>query len=277
MQHSIWLAFLAIICTAVLRYPVIWAIPGTAHLPVPIFQENLPSTMAEPGPTQPLLNRRAREPAERPSSAAKLRALLAHNGVLFCFTCFLVKRIAFTSEFLMFQYASELLHQPLNNTAWIRIPLGFSASIVTILCLPIFFRALEGRRAKENDFASEMRAVRTSLFVLTAGFGLYWIASTPALMIAGKYLISLFDGVCLTALPALLLCGAGEGLAPSLQAVVSAIVTQDLHTDLFVVVSIIDTTAKLLGGPIMAATFSIRNQDGRTYGYCFMLSMVRGN
>ncbi len=74
---------------------------------------------------------------------------------------------------------------------------------------------------------------------------------------------------------ALLLCGGGEGLAPSLQAMASAAVTPDLNTDLFATISIIDTIAKLLGGPIMAATFSIRNEDGHTYGYCFMLSMVR--
>lgn len=32
--------------------------------------------------------------------------------------------------------------------------------------------------------------------------------------------------------------------------------------------------AKLLGGPIMAATFAIRNPDGQTYGLCFLLSAV---
>ena len=197
MQQSLWLAFMAIICTAVIRYPVIWALPEAAvteeDSPMPTLQAEPPHTMAEGDPTQPLLKKTATESTEYPSIVAKLQALLAHNGILFCFLGFLVKRVAFTSEFLMFQYTSEILDKPLEETAWIRIPLGFSATLVTSLCLPIFFQGLEGRQAKDDNLAWEMRAVRTSLFVLMAGFGLYWIASTPVLMSAVKFFNPISD------------------------------------------------------------------------------------
>jgi hypothetical protein len=47
-----------------------------------------------------------------------------------------------------------------------------------------------------------------------------------------------------------------------------------MHSNLFTTISVIDTTAKLLGGPIMASAFALRNQSGQTYGLCFLLSAV---
>ena len=70
------------------------------------------------------------------------------------------------------------------------------------------------------------------------------------------------------------LCGSGEGLSPSIQAVALSMITVSQNATLFTSFAVIDTLAKFIGGPTMAFLFSIRDQDGHTLGYCFVLSAV---
>ena len=178
-------------CVAVLRYPLIWILPETAPfgrgLRHPVTQEVRVQVNEDSTPRQPLLKSASREQSPPLPIKAAIRALLSYDAVIFCFTCFVVKRIAFTSEYLMFQYAAELLDQTLDETAWIRIPVGLSATIATSLCLPLLFRGLERARLKSNALIWELRAIRSSLAVLTMGFALYWMARHPALMSIGSY------------------------------------------------------------------------------------------
>jgi hypothetical protein len=72
----------------------------------------------------------------------------------------------------------------------------------------------------------------------------------------------------------MLVAGFAEGLEPAMQSIASDIVGKDLNASLFTLVSMLDAIAELLGGPVMAATFSIRDADGHPAGYCFLLSAV---
>jgi hypothetical protein len=71
------------------------------------------------------------------------------------------------------------------------------------------------------------------------------------------------------------LCGLGDGLEPALSSFAASMVDKALNADLFAFITIVDTLAKLVAGPVVAALFSIRDDMGRSLGYCFLLSVVR--
>ena len=52
-------------------------------------------------------------------------------------------------------------------------------------------------------------------------------------------------------------------------------VDKTLNADLFAFITVVDTLAKLVAGPVVAALFSIRDDMGRSLGYFFLLSVVR--
>ena len=70
------------------------------------------------------------------------------------------------------------------------------------------------------------------------------------------------------------LCGSGEGLSPSVQALALDAITKVDNAALFAFLGVIDTLGKLIGGPVMAFLFSIRDAGGHSIGYCFALSAV---
>lgn len=70
------------------------------------------------------------------------------------------------------------------------------------------------------------------------------------------------------------LCGLAEGLEPALQGLGSFIVGRFLNASFFTFITMLDTIAALFGGPVMAGLLSIRNPDGGSAGYCFLLSAV---
>lgn len=73
---------------------------------------------------------------------------------------------------------------------------------------------------------------------------------------------------------ATLLCRLGEGLSSSLQAVALSVITVSQNAVLSASVAVIDTVAKLIGGPFMAFLFSIGDADGHSLGFCYLLSVV---
>lgn len=70
------------------------------------------------------------------------------------------------------------------------------------------------------------------------------------------------------------LAGLAEGLEPAMQALATSIAGLEFNASLFTFVSMLDTCAELLGGPITAATFSIRDAENLPAGYCFFSSAV---
>lgn len=70
------------------------------------------------------------------------------------------------------------------------------------------------------------------------------------------------------------LCGLGEAILPSLQAVALSTISVSYNAALFTFLAAIDTVAKLIGAPLMAFLFSIRDVDGLSHGLCFLLSAV---
>ena len=200
MQRSLRLAFAVILFMAILRYPVIWLLPETTHVrslsQISASEESTSPRSHEAESMRPLLSQNIVETARFQSVGAKLRTLLSYNTVIFCFTCFFVKRIAFTSEILMFQYTSEYFGQSLDKTAWIRLPIGLGAILVTGFCLPALFQSLGKKRKQGHELKWEMRAARASLAILMTGFGLYWVAFNLPMMVVGKNATAIAAKVC---------------------------------------------------------------------------------
>ena len=190
MRKTLPLPFIVVMCVSMTRYIVTWYLPEST----PAMQQKL-SNATTPADryrsdsnsenVQPLLNGSEADHVRAScSSWATMQQFISSSGIVFCFCCFLVKRIAFTSENLMFQYVSEILRERLNQTSWVRIPLGLSATIVTSVVLPTLLQYLKSRRA--NSTVVDVWAIRTSLAILVAGFTMFWSFHQPHMMVIGK-------------------------------------------------------------------------------------------
>lgn len=190
MRQNLPLPFVVVICASMTRLIITWYLPESA--PSRQRKESSATTLANrygsdsnSDNAQPLLNGSEEDHLHMSLSLwPQIRLFIFSRGIIFCFACFLVKRIAFTSESLMFQYVSEILREPLDQTSWVRVPLGLSATIVTSVGLPTLLLCLKKRRA--NSTAVDMWAIRTSLAILIAGFALFWSFHRPFMMVIGK-------------------------------------------------------------------------------------------
>lgn len=88
---------------------------------------------------------------------------------------------------------------------WIRVALGIGASLMTVIVLPSVSRIL-AKRGFAAQFIN-LWVIRFSLFVVIIGFIVMWLAIHPIQI-----------GT------ALLLCGMGEGLEPSIEALASSMI-----------------------------------------------------
>jgi hypothetical protein len=189
MRQNLPLPFVVVICASMARYIVTWYLPESA--PARQQKRSYEASLADRDGSnsnsesfQPLLNRTQTDHLQTSHSVwSHIHAFMLNPSILFCLGCFLVKRIAFTSESLMFQYVSETLKEPLNKTAWIRVPLGLSATINTSVGLPALLTFLK-RRA--NSAYVDIWAIRTSLGILVAGFTIFWTFDQPFIMTIGN-------------------------------------------------------------------------------------------
>ena len=187
MRQNLPLPFVVVICASMARYIVTWYLPESA--PARQQKRSYEPSLANRDRSnsenfQPLLN--GTQADHLPASHSvwpHIHAFILNSSILFCFGCFLVKRIAFASESLMFQYVSEILREPLNKTSWIRVPLGLSATITTSVGFPTLLTFLK-RRA--NSARVDIWAIRTSLGILVAGFTIFWISYQPLVMTIGN-------------------------------------------------------------------------------------------
>jgi hypothetical protein len=72
-----------------------------------------------------------------------------------------------------------------------------------------------------------------------------------------------------------LFVGLTEGLEPSLQAIGSFIVGRSMNASFFTFITMMDTAAELLAGPIIGGLLTIRDSAGVSLGLCFLASAVR--
>jgi hypothetical protein len=173
-----------------------------------------------------------------------------------CLIAFLVKRIAFTSEGFIFQYASEKFRWKLADTTWFRVSAAIGAILTTMLICPML--TIFARSRNYNTHLLDFWIVRTSLIVLFFSFFTAFEATSGAWL-----LVAMFG------------MGLGEGIEPALQGIVTWINDPAYYSQLFTTLAIVDTISELIGGPLTATLMSIgRTDDTASAGYCFLVSAV---
>ena len=279
MVVALWIPFAVSIALMISRYVFIWYLPETR----PCLEAG-----SDSGPTlsqsqqvsipehvglsaQPL-------PSQKRSGASyalifiprKIREYSSHPLLVFSFLCFFLKRAAFTSENLIYQYASEKLHIRLYQTAWLRAVQSSAAVFVTSIGLPLSVQLCFRRQLR--PLAVHLGAVRLSLVIVIFGFPCFWLANGPTFMGIGQ-LTTFFQTV--TLIPAgILLCGLGESLEPSLDALAATVLHKSGNATFFTLNGVLDMASRLFAGPLMAKLYAIRDTDGNLLGYCFVASVV---
>lgn len=61
---------------------------------------------------------------------------------------------------------------------------------------------------------------------------------------------------------ALFICGLSEGLEPALQGLGTSLIDSVYNARMFTTIAVVETIAKLIGGPLMARLFSIGRSEG---------------
>ena len=172
----------------------------------------------------------------------------------FCLISFLVKRIAFTSEGFIFQYASEKFQWKLADTTLFRASAAIGGILTTTLICPMLTNCARSRNY--NTHLLDFWIVRTCLIVLFFSFFTAFEATSGAWL-----LVAMFG------------MGLGEGTEPALQGIVTWINDPAHYSQLFTTLAIVDTISELIGGPLTATLMSIgRTDDTASAGYCFLAS-----
>ena len=122
------------------------------------------------------------------SILVSIRKLIVQPQLSYCFVCFLVKRGAFASENLMYQYTSELLDVQIYQTAWLRVLQVVGAIVATNTGNPLVVSFFE--RGGWYSTPIHLLCVRVSLAILVFGFMCFEVATTPMFLGLG-----LSDGI----------------------------------------------------------------------------------
>lgn len=187
----------------------------------------------------------------------RITALLKHRGIRTIIGAFIIKRIAYTSagETFIYQYASERFKMRLSQTFVVRLMHLLGALIVTLVLMPIATYIWHSRQS--YCARRDLWTLRGNMMAGIAGFVTLYSASNLEVLCLGMFF-----------------CGLGEGLEGVLQAMGSYFGGESLHSSFFALITTVDTIAGFVSGPIMAALFSLRNAEGYSTGYCFLLSLV---
>jgi hypothetical protein len=107
------------------------------------------------------------------------------QSLIVCFAIFFFKRLAFTSETFVFQYASKVLKWKFEKTAWIQFTHSLAAIITTAVLLPVVTAYFQKNRHFRRT-TIDVTVARASLLVAIIGCLLLWRARNPPAMISGK-------------------------------------------------------------------------------------------
>lgn len=104
-------------------------------------------------------------------------AFLFHNPASqFCLAVFFFKRVAFTSEGFMFQYASERFNWTLQKTSWLRVANASGAIFATMIAWPLLTSLFVSKGTVAHRV--NLNSVRLSLGVVSLSFFFAWEAWT---------------------------------------------------------------------------------------------------
>jgi hypothetical protein len=118
------------------------------------------------------------------------------SAARFCLVAYFFKRVAFTSEAFMFQYAAEKFQWELRDTTWLRVASSIGAIIATLLVGPAIQSVC--RKHGVSSKALDLNTVRTALIILSISFLGTWISWSGLAFVFGEHIhISLKFGSAL--------------------------------------------------------------------------------
>lgn len=171
----------------------------------------------------------------------------------FIFLLLFLKPIALISKAFTYQFASESFGWAIAQTTWLRVSQAAGSALVTMLLLPLLSSLLIRRGFQSRSL--DLAAIRISLLIAIVGFGLLWQTRASWMLVLGLFV-----------------CGLSEGLEPALQGLATSLISEKYYARMFTTFAVLETVAKLIGGPLMARLFSLgRNEDshkgskGRNY------------
>lgn len=192
MEH-LFVPFLVILVLICIRFSLLWFLPETALStqcftgsdPIPNDDQALHARSGVlDGPNQSLEPEEGgwRQTTDATSGAEphsrmlkSILDLVHHPQLQFCFLAILFKRIAFSSETLLYQYASDVLDTELSHTAWLRALQAVGATFSTGVGIPFSTQFLI-RYAGQSSSAASFSIVQGSLAILVIGFLSLWLS-----------------------------------------------------------------------------------------------------
>lgn len=199
MEH-LWVPFALMMILIAIRFFILWFLPDTGPsrtgLTIAALEEqelspqtSFPTRTAEsPDSIDDASDRSVGSSASGKPSAHILRKvydLVQRPQLRFCFLAVLLKRMAFSSQTLLYQYVSDVLGVALSNTAWLRVLQAIGATLVTGVGLPLAMQFLM-RRGKQSSSSASFYVVQGSLAILVIGFIALWLGRHPAVIGIGK-------------------------------------------------------------------------------------------
>lgn len=191
---NLYVPFVVVFATIALRLVLVWALPETAPSCSMYTRrssgdetsrsrsndENVPSQSSRS--IESLTHTQTEaidyiEPGAR--MLIRIRHMLRLPQLQFCFVTMLFKRVAFSSETLLYQYASDVLDTKLSNTAWLRSLQAVGATIATAASVPLATYLLI-KVTHQPASSTSLFIVQASLAILTLGFVALWLGQGAA-------------------------------------------------------------------------------------------------
>lgn len=101
----------------------------------------------------------------------------------FCLAAFFTKRLGFSSEGFMFQYASEKFQWELRKTTWLRVSSAVGAVFVSLVVGPLVNSRAIKRRIPSPIV--DLNTIRWSLITLVVSFCAAWLAPSAVFLAIG--------------------------------------------------------------------------------------------
>lgn len=278
MRISLWLPFEVACGFHLFAILIVWCMPeslkhqqAAAKLLAIVPPEAIPEVITEieshheHDETAPFLPQDHLLPtstrADKSDSYKTLREILHLFSIPtlpFIFLLLLLKPIALISKAFTYQFASESFGWAIAQTTWLRVSQAAGSALVTMLLLPLLSSLLIRRGFQPRSL--DLAAIRISLLMAIVGFGLLWQTRASWMLVLGLFV-----------------CGLSEGLEPALQGLATSLISDKYYARMFTTFAVLETVAKLIGGPLMARLFSLgRNENGHkgSKGWNYFTSCV---
>lgn len=140
LDRHLMLPFTVTLSIFVARYCILFALPETRPAMSKVRKHPDNTSLERNGDNQCHSSHPKENVGDQATSGVNLqniRAMLEHTSLCIILSTFVVKRIAFSSEFLTYQYASEVLHIKLSRTVILRVVATLGSTFTLACALPL--------------------------------------------------------------------------------------------------------------------------------------------